>query len=95
MYGIEILLFSELMLRSTVQGLRAALVLAKAARFAVLDGAATPPFDTADGNLQAFEPVDTAVMAKTSLHSPDLHRLFVSVPHLGGTIAKVLVFKPQ
>jgi hypothetical protein len=30
-----------------VKGLRATLVLAKAARFAVLDGAATPPFDTA------------------------------------------------
>ena len=30
-----------------VKGLRAALVLAKAARFAVLDRAATPPFDTA------------------------------------------------
>jgi hypothetical protein len=30
-----------------VKGLRAPLVLAKAARFAVLDGAATPPIDTA------------------------------------------------
>jgi DNA-binding beta-propeller fold protein YncE len=48
-----------------------------------------------DGTHKALEPVDTAVMAKTSLYSPDLHRLFVSVPHLGGTVAKVLVFKPQ
>jgi DNA-binding beta-propeller fold protein YncE len=49
----------------------------------------------ADGRYKVLSPVDTAVMAKTSLYSPDLHRLFVSVPHLGGTIAKVLVFKPQ
>jgi DNA-binding beta-propeller fold protein YncE len=48
-----------------------------------------------DGTYKALEPVDTAVMAKTSLYSPDLHRLFVSVPHLGGTVAKVLVFRPQ
>jgi hypothetical protein len=34
-------------------------------------------------------------MAKTSLYSQDLDRLFVAVPHLGGTTAKVLVFKPQ
>ncbi|MFL6307324.1 MAG: YncE family protein [Candidatus Sulfotelmatobacter sp.] len=49
----------------------------------------------ADGRYKALEPVDTAVMAKTSLYSPQLDRLFVSVPHLGGTIAKVLAFKPQ
>ncbi len=48
-----------------------------------------------DGSYKALEPVDTAVMAKTSLYSPDLHRLFVSVPHLGGTVAKILVFRPQ
>ncbi len=42
-----------------------------------------------------LEPVDTAVMAKTALYSPDLDRLFVAVPHLGGTMSKVLVFKPQ
>jgi DNA-binding beta-propeller fold protein YncE len=49
----------------------------------------------ADGRYKALSPVDTAVMAKTSLYSPELHRLFVSVPHLGETVAKVLVFNPQ
>ena len=49
----------------------------------------------ADGSYKALESVDTAVMAKTSLYSQDLDRLFVAVPHLGGTTAKVLVFKPQ
>ncbi len=44
---------------------------------------------------RALEPVDTAVMARTSLFSPELDRLFVTVPHLGWTTAKVLVFKPQ
>ena len=48
-----------------------------------------------DGSYKGLEPVDTAVMAKTGLYSPELHRLFVSVPHLGGTVAKILVFKPQ
>ena len=48
-----------------------------------------------DGTYRALEPVDTAVMAKTALYSPDLDRLYVSVPHLGGTTAKVLVFKPE
>lgn len=48
-----------------------------------------------DGSYRALDPVDTAVMAKTALYSSELDRLFVSVPHLGGTIAKILVFKPQ
>lgn len=48
-----------------------------------------------DGNYAALEPTDTAVMARTSLFSADLDLLFVSVPHLGWTTAKVLVFKPQ
>ncbi len=48
-----------------------------------------------DGSYRALEPVDTAVMAKTALYSPALDRLFVSVPHLGSTTAKILVFKPQ
>src|SRR5208283_5984870 len=47
-----------------------------------------------DGSCRALEPVDTAVMARTSLFSAELDRLFVSVPHLGWTKAKVLVFKP-
>jgi DNA-binding beta-propeller fold protein YncE len=50
---------------------------------------------TTDGSFKALEPVDTAVMAKTALYSPDLDRLFVAVPHLGETMSKVLVFKPQ
>lgn len=38
---------------------------------------------------------ETAVMAKTGLLVPELHRVFVSVPHLGGTPAKILVFETQ
>jgi DNA-binding beta-propeller fold protein YncE len=38
-------------------------------------------------------PVDTAVMAKTSMYSSELDRLFVSVPHLT-TDAQIMVFKP-
>lgn len=41
-----------------------------------------------------LEPMDTAVMAKTALYSPALDRVFVSVPHLGDTLARVQVFKP-
>jgi DNA-binding beta-propeller fold protein YncE len=48
-----------------------------------------------DGSYKPLDPVDTAVMAKTALYSPEIDRLFVSVPHLGGTTAKVLVFKPE
>jgi DNA-binding beta-propeller fold protein YncE len=49
----------------------------------------------AAGQLRALGSVDTAVMARTALFSPELDRLFVMVPHLGWTSAKVLVFKPQ
>jgi DNA-binding beta-propeller fold protein YncE len=38
--------------------------------------------------------VDTAVMAKTSLYSVDLDRLFVSLPHLT-TDAQIMIFEPQ
>lgn len=38
--------------------------------------------------------VDTAVMAKTSLYSPQLDRLFVSVPHLT-TDAQIMIFAPR
>lgn len=38
---------------------------------------------------------ETAVMAKTGLLVPELHRFFVSVPHIGGTPAKVLVFETK
>jgi hypothetical protein len=48
-----------------------------------------------NGTFKALEPVDTAIMAKTALYSPELDRLFVAVPHLGETRSKVLVFKPQ
>jgi DNA-binding beta-propeller fold protein YncE len=48
-----------------------------------------------DGGYRALEPVDTAVMARTALFSAELDLLFVTVPHLGWTTAKVLVFKPQ
>jgi hypothetical protein len=36
---------------------------------------------------------ETAVMGKTSLLVPEFNRFFVSVPHIGGTQAKVLVFQ--
>jgi hypothetical protein len=49
----------------------------------------------ADGSHEELEPVDTAVMARTALFSPELDRLFVAVPHLGWTTAKVLVFKAE
>jgi DNA-binding beta-propeller fold protein YncE len=48
-----------------------------------------------NGSYKALEPVDTAVMAKTSLYSAELNRLFVAVPHLGGRTSEVLVFQPQ
>lgn len=46
------------------------------------------------GVFRKLESAETAVMAKTSLYSPQLDREFVSVPHLGDTPAKVLVFAP-
>jgi len=41
-----------------------------------------------------LEPVDTAVMAKTGIYSGELDRMYVSVPHLGGTPAQIMVFRP-
>jgi DNA-binding beta-propeller fold protein YncE len=38
---------------------------------------------------------ETAVMAKTALLVPELHRLFVSVPHIGGGPARIFVFQTQ
>jgi DNA-binding beta-propeller fold protein YncE len=49
----------------------------------------------AEGGMRALPGIDTAVMARTSLFSAELDRLFVMVPHLGWTTAKVLVFKPR
>jgi hypothetical protein len=37
--------------------------------------------------------VDTAIMAKASLYSSELDRMYVSVPHLT-TDAQIMVFKP-
>lgn len=48
-----------------------------------------------NGKYHELAPIDTAVMAKTSLYSPQLDREFVSAPHLGDTPAKILVFQPQ
>ncbi len=48
-----------------------------------------------DDAYRALAPVDTAVMARTALYSTELDRLYVTVPHLGWTTAKVLVFAPQ
>jgi DNA-binding beta-propeller fold protein YncE len=47
------------------------------------------------GKYQKLDLMDTAVMAKTSIYSPDLDRMFVSVPHLGSTPAQILEFKPN
>jgi DNA-binding beta-propeller fold protein YncE len=49
----------------------------------------------AAGRLHPLMPTDTAVMARTSLYEPGLDRLYVMVPHLGWTAAKVLVFAPR
>ena len=49
----------------------------------------------ANGSYKMLDQADSAVMAKTALFSAELDRLFVAVPHLGGTTAKVLVFKPE
>lgn len=46
-------------------------------------------------NYDLLGKAETAVMAKTSLLVPELHRFFVSVPHIGPTPAKILVFKIQ
>jgi DNA-binding beta-propeller fold protein YncE len=46
------------------------------------------------GVFRKLESAETAVMAKTSYYSPLLDREFVSVPHLGDTPAKILVFTP-
>jgi hypothetical protein len=35
------------------------------------------------------------VMAKTSLYSSELDRMYVSVPHLGDTPAQIMIFKPS
>jgi hypothetical protein len=40
-------------------------------------------------------PVDTAVMAKTSLYSSEFDRVYVSVPHLGSTLAQIMIFRPS
>ncbi len=39
--------------------------------------------------------VATAPKGKTGLFVPDLHLLFVSIPHFGDTPAKVLVFRSE
>jgi DNA-binding beta-propeller fold protein YncE len=39
--------------------------------------------------------VETPLIAKTSLYSSELDRLYVSVPHLALTEAQILIFKPS
>jgi hypothetical protein len=40
-------------------------------------------------------PVDTDIMAKTSLYSSELDRMYVSLPHLGDYgSAEIMEFKP-
>lgn len=49
-----------------------------------------------DGNdsYRRLPRVETAVLAKTSLYSPELDRLFVTVPRLGTADARIIVLKP-
>jgi hypothetical protein len=47
-----------------------------------------------DMSFRKLRSAETALMAKTSLYSPELDLIFVSVPHLGDTQAKILIFKP-
>ena len=56
-----------------------------------VDTYAIGPHDT----YRRLPAVDTAVLAKTSLYSSELDRLYVSEPHLGDTMAQVLIFKPS
>lgn len=56
-----------------------------------VDTYAIGPHDT----YRRLPAVDTAVLAKTSLYSSELDRLYVSEPHLGDTMARVLIFKPS
>jgi DNA-binding beta-propeller fold protein YncE len=46
-----------------------------------------------DGSYRQLPLTDTAVMSKTAFYSPELDRLFVAVPHLGGTTAQVRVYR--
>lgn len=56
-----------------------------------VDTYAIGPHDT----YRRLPSVDTAVLAKTSLYSSELDRLYVSEPHLGDTMARILIFKPS
>lgn len=47
-----------------------------------------------NGKFRRRTPMDTAVMAKTSLYSVDLDRMLVSVPHIGTLPAQVMIFAP-
>jgi DNA-binding beta-propeller fold protein YncE len=47
------------------------------------------------GHYDLLGKAPTAPMAKTALFIPELNRLFVSVPHLGSPIAKIMVFQGQ
>lgn len=46
------------------------------------------------GTYRELPPVDTAILAKTSLFIPSLDRLYVSVPHLADFDARVMIFAP-
>ena len=43
-------------------------------------------------NYSLIGKADTGIMAKTALLVPELHRYFVSVPHIGTQPAQILVF---
>ncbi|HMA00320.1 MAG TPA: YncE family protein [Steroidobacteraceae bacterium] len=55
-----------------------------------LETFAIEPHDT----YRPLPALDTAVMAKTGLYSREMDRMYVSVPHLGGTPAQIMVFAP-
>ena len=43
--------------------------------------------------LESLGSLETAPRGKTGLYVPELNRLFVSIPHYGGTTAKILVYE--
>ena len=46
-------------------------------------------------NYQLETSAETALLAKTSLFSPELDRMFVTTPNLGATDAQIMVFRPN
>jgi DNA-binding beta-propeller fold protein YncE len=47
------------------------------------------------GKYRELPPVDTSILAKTSLFVPSLDRLYVSAPHLADFDARIMIFAPS